>query len=104
MKCKYQPISGAAPGPSKSDLPEEGSIKPCHLPSDECLLPVIHDCLETLITLTVIRKDLRDGLLPNLDAELFTDRSRYTKDEIRYANVTVTRDLSHALSAKNTEL
>ena len=41
---------------------------------------------------------------PNLDAELFTDRSRYTKDEIRYANVTVTRDLSHALSAKNTEL
>ena len=69
------------------------------------------DCLETLKTLTMIRKDLRGYLLPNVDAELFTDGSRYIKNEIRYVKATVTQDqilctkaLTHVPSGKNAEL
>lgn len=57
------------------------------------------------------RKDLRDYLLPNVDAELFTDGSRYIKNEIRYVKATVTQDqiswakaLTHVPSAKKAEL
>lgn len=37
----------------------------------------------------MIRKDLSDYLLQNVDAELCTDGSRYLKDKVRYAEATV---------------
>lgn len=61
------------------------ALNPATLLPDEKAEAPLHDCEETLTTLTSLREDLVDEPLQNPDETLYTDGSSFVEEGTRYA-------------------
>ncbi|KAK1346710.1 hypothetical protein QTO34_000570 [Cnephaeus nilssonii] len=102
--CNY-PVPGAPARPPEA-------LNPATLLPDEEAETPLHDCEETLTTLTSLRADLTDQPISNPEETLFTDGSSFVEDSVRYAGAAVVtqerviwaQSLGHGTSAQKAEL
>ncbi|KAK1343694.1 LOW QUALITY PROTEIN: hypothetical protein QTO34_014247 [Cnephaeus nilssonii] len=88
------------------------ALNPTTLLPDEGAEIPLHDCEETLTTLTSLRANLTDQPISNPEETLFTDGSSFVEDGVRYAGAAVfaqerviwAQSLGHGTSAQKAEL
>lgn len=88
------------------------ALNPATLLPDEGAETPLHDCEETLTTLTSLKADLTDQPISNPEETLVTGGSSFVEDGVRYAGAAVVaqerviwaQSLGHGTSAQKAEL